>query len=88
MLNKLRLSGVTLPFTDVLIAQLAIEHDVSLLSRDNHFKLIKCVLPESKFYPIDEGFKTEYTIIKSLTSEEKLMVKDFFECQLIELLVH
>ena len=53
MLNKLRSAGVTLPFTDAMIAQIAIDFNVELLTRDNHFKLIQSVFPELKLYPIE-----------------------------------
>lgn len=52
MLNKLRCSGVTLPFTDVIIAQIAIEHNVDVLTKDSHFKLIQSVFPELKLYTV------------------------------------
>ena len=50
MLNKLRSSGITLPFTDAMIAQIAIDYDVEILTKDNHFKLIQTVFPELKLY--------------------------------------
>lgn len=53
MLNKLRTSGVTLPFADAMIAQIAIDYDVEVLTGDNHFKLIQSIFPELKLYPID-----------------------------------
>ncbi len=52
MLYKLRSSGLTLPFTDALIAQTAINHHVSILTKDNHFGLIKTVIPELELYSI------------------------------------
>ncbi|MBR6228980.1 MAG: PIN domain-containing protein [Eubacterium sp.] len=52
MLNKLRTAGVTLPFTDAMIAQIAIDNGVDVLTKDNHFKLIQTVLPELKLYVI------------------------------------
>ena len=50
MLYKLRKGGVTLPFTDAIIAQVAINNDVSVLTSDHHFKLIQSVIPELKLY--------------------------------------
>ena len=52
MLNKLRTAGVTLPFTDAMIAQIAIDNDVDVLTNDNHFKLIQTVIPELKLYNV------------------------------------
>ena len=52
MLNKLRSSGVTLPLTDAIIAQIAMDYDVDILTKDNHFKLIQTVFPELKLYSI------------------------------------
>ena len=53
MLYKLRVSGVTLPVTDVLIAQIAIDHRVAILSRDNHFRFMKNVFSELQLYPAE-----------------------------------
>jgi len=50
MLYKLRTSGITLPFTDVMIAQIAMEHKVSILSNDKHFTLLKGIFPELVIY--------------------------------------
>ena len=52
MLNKLRTSGISLPFTDAMIAQIAIDNDVDVLTNDNHFKLIQTVFPELKLYTV------------------------------------
>ena len=54
MLNKLRKSGFTVPFTDAIIAQTAIEYDVSLLTNDHHFTLINSVIPELQLYTIEQ----------------------------------
>lgn len=54
MLNKLRKSGLTVPFTDAIIAQTAIEYDVSLLTNDHHFMLINSVIPELQLYSMDQ----------------------------------
>ncbi|MBC8017795.1 MAG: PIN domain-containing protein, partial [Verrucomicrobia bacterium] len=37
---QLRKNGDTLPFSDLLIATLALEHDLSVLTIDTHFDLI------------------------------------------------
>ncbi len=52
MLYKLRKSGVTVPFNDVMIAQIAIEYGISVLTNDHHFKLIKNIIPELQLYEI------------------------------------
>ncbi len=52
MLYQLRKGGVTLPFTDAVIAQVAISHDLSILTNDHHFKLIQMIIPELKLYKI------------------------------------
>jgi predicted nucleic acid-binding protein len=38
--STLRKQGKTVPFSDTLIATLALENNLSLLTRDEHFKLI------------------------------------------------
>jgi predicted nucleic acid-binding protein len=38
--STLRRRGKTIPFSDILIATLALENNLSLLTRDEHFKLI------------------------------------------------
>ena len=45
MLYRFRVAGITLPITDVIIAQIAMEHNVTLLSGDRHFEMIKKVYP-------------------------------------------
>ena len=52
MLNKLRKAGLTVPFTDAMIAQTAVEYGVSLLTNDRHFRLISDVIPELSLYTI------------------------------------
>jgi len=46
ILYILKISGITVPFQDALIATLAIEYELKLWTLDKHFKLIKTVLPE------------------------------------------
>ena len=38
--GKLRKQGLTLPFSDILIAVLALEHGLSVLSTDRHFEQV------------------------------------------------
>ena len=52
MLYKLRKSGITVPFTDAMIAQIAIKYDISLITNDRHFELIRDVIPELQLYQI------------------------------------
>ena len=52
ILYRLRKAGVTLPFTDAVIAQIAINNDISILTNDHHFKLIQSIIPELKLYEI------------------------------------
>ncbi|MBY0512602.1 MAG: PIN domain-containing protein [Gemmataceae bacterium] len=49
-LHTLRSKGVTVPFTDVVLAGVAITHDVELWTRDGHFVLIQGVLPALKLF--------------------------------------
>lgn len=49
-LYKLRVSGVTLPYADALIAFIAIKNDLQIFTRDKHFKLIQVVEPLLKLY--------------------------------------
>ena len=47
---KLKKSGLTVPFQDGIIAYLAIKNDCQIWTLDNHFKLIKTVVPSLKLY--------------------------------------
>ena len=47
---KLKKSGLTIPFQDGIIAYLAIKNDCQLWTLDNHFKLIKTVIPVLKLF--------------------------------------
>jgi predicted nucleic acid-binding protein len=49
-LLALRTAGVTVPFADVVIAAVAIAHDVELWTRDAQFVLIQRVLPQLKLF--------------------------------------
>lgn len=49
-LALLRSAGVTVPFADVVIATVAIAHDVELWTRDSQFALIQKVLPTLKLF--------------------------------------
>ena len=45
---KLKKNGLTIPFQDGIIAYLAIKNNCQLWTFDNHFKLIKTVVPVLK----------------------------------------
>jgi len=47
---KLRSKGVSVPFTDVVIAALAMDLDVEVWTRDKQFILIQQVLPALRLY--------------------------------------
>ncbi|MBR0090619.1 MAG: PIN domain-containing protein [Lachnospiraceae bacterium] len=49
-LYKLRKSGLTVPFSDAIIATLAIKHDIPIWTSDKHFAMIKNVLTELVLY--------------------------------------
>ncbi len=49
-LLTLRSAGVTVPFADVVIAAVAIAHDVELWTRDAQFLHIQTVLPRLKLF--------------------------------------
>lgn len=52
MLYKLRVSGYTLPITDVIIAQIAMEHNADVFSDDKHFEMIKNIFPSLSLYSV------------------------------------
>lgn len=49
-LAELRSAGVTVPLADVLIATVAIENDIALWTRDNHFSVIQNTLPRLQLF--------------------------------------
>ncbi len=49
-LYKLRKNGLTVPFSDAIIATLSIKHDIPVWTKDKHFSLIQTVLSELKLY--------------------------------------
>jgi len=49
-LASLRASGLPMPFQDVLLAAVAIDHDVELWAYDAHFRMIQGVLPNLKLF--------------------------------------
>ena len=49
-LFKLRISGITVPFQDVIIATLAIENSLMVWTNDKHFTKIQSVLDELELF--------------------------------------
>ena len=49
-LYSLRRNGLSVPISDVIIASIAIKNDISVWTRDHHFKLIQNVLTELRLY--------------------------------------
>jgi predicted nucleic acid-binding protein len=49
-LAALRAKGITVPFPDVAIATLGIEHDLEVWARDPHFPMMQKVLPTLKLF--------------------------------------
>lgn len=49
-LNTLRSKGVTVPFADVILANVALAHDLELWTRDGHFALMQRVLPALRLF--------------------------------------
>lgn len=49
-LLKLRRNGLAVPFPDAVIAYLGIKNNCEIWTRDNHFKLIKAIVPELKLF--------------------------------------
>jgi len=49
-LAALRRAGLVIPLPDVLLATMAIEHNVQLWSRDKHFVRMQQVLPSLQLY--------------------------------------
>lgn len=47
---SLKSAGITVPLPDGIIAALAIEHDVELWTRDNHFALMQPILPSLRLF--------------------------------------
>jgi predicted nucleic acid-binding protein len=49
-LCTLRMNGLTIPLADVLLAGVAIVHDIELWTRDAHFTMIQQHLPALKLF--------------------------------------
>ncbi len=50
MLQTLRSQGLSVPVTDALIAYLGIKYDISVWTKDHHFRYIQAIYPELKLY--------------------------------------
>ena len=53
ILQTLRENGLSVPFTDVMIAFCAMKYDAQLWTNDGHFRLIQGLYPELSFYHPD-----------------------------------
>ncbi len=53
-LYRLRKRGISVPFTDAIIATIALKHDIPIWTGDKHFLLIQSVLTGLKLYQADE----------------------------------
>ena len=49
-LNILKRNGVTVPFPDVLLATVALHHDLELWTLDKHFVRVRDYLPQLRLY--------------------------------------
>ena len=49
-LARMRATGITLPFPDVIIATLGIENDIEVWARDQHFPTMQKVLPQLRLF--------------------------------------
>lgn len=58
-LYGLRVNGLTVPYPDALIAYTAIAHDVPVLTKDKHFRLIQVVDSRLKLFDISENSHQE-----------------------------
>jgi predicted nucleic acid-binding protein len=46
LLHKLKKNGVSVPFQDAVICVLALQHNLTIWSKDKHFKMIQKVFPD------------------------------------------
>jgi predicted nucleic acid-binding protein len=49
-LQRLRSKGITLPFSDVIIATVALEHNAEIWTYDSHFKQMRRALPGIRLF--------------------------------------
>lgn len=54
-LYKLRRKGLTVPFSDAIIATLAIKYDIPVWTGDKHFVLIKNILTDLRLFKLSSG---------------------------------
>lgn len=57
-LRTLREHGISVPFTDAVIAYLAIKHNIEVWTRDNHFPQIQAIVPSLRLFDISAGHST------------------------------
>jgi len=53
-LYSYKMGGFTVPFTDAVIASIAIKYDISVWANDKHFDMMKSVIPQLKVYRTEE----------------------------------
>jgi len=56
-LYKLRKGGITVPFSDAIIATIALKHDIPICTGDKHFNLMKSILTDLRILSVDEQTK-------------------------------
>ena len=49
-----RTNGFTVPFTDAVIASIAMKYDIPVWANDKHFDMMKSVIPQLKIYKTEE----------------------------------
>ncbi len=49
-----RTRGVTVPFTDAVIASISIRHNIPVWTDDKHFEMMRSVIPQMKLYRTEE----------------------------------
>ncbi len=49
-LTRLRVSGLTIPFQDVVVAAVALDADIELWARDQHYPMMKTVFPALRLF--------------------------------------
>ncbi len=53
-LYRYKMGGFTVPFTDAMIASIALKYDIPVWANDKHFDMMKNVIPLLKVYRTEE----------------------------------
>ena len=53
-LYSYKMGGFTVPFTDAVIASIAMKYDIPVWANDKHFDMMKSVIPQLKVYRTEE----------------------------------